>query len=149
MLKALTKCSVKGRKILFILQSLTIRWIGNYKTIFFRVMQVFDVSFLKMYQMIHSRLSGIASCDLNYRTVQIISLNVHLDIVLNQIICLINRVIPDLFRYNIHPGFSCKRTIHSRSNIGCHHSRFNRKCSTSTKWIYQDPVFIPRCQHNK
>ena len=96
--------------------------------------------------MIHSGFSCISSCDLNDRSIDIISLNVHIDIVLNQIICLVDHVIPHLLRDQVRPLFCREGTIHSRRDICSHHCSFYRKCSTSAERIYEYTVFLPWCQ---
>ena len=102
-----------------------------------------------MYKISNTCIFSIPSGDLNHITIKIISLNISLNISINHIISLCYSLIPFLFRDNSRPALRCKITIKPGGYIRCNHSCFNRKCSTSAKWINQYPVFIPGSQLNK
>ena len=133
----------------FFLQSFSIWWITYDKSIFFRMRQFRQRTLLKMDQMIHTCFSCILSGCFDNISINIISLNICLDLIIYQIICLINGSIPVFTSHKVCPFFCRKGTIHTRCNIGCHHGCLDRKCAASAERIYQDPVFMPGSQHQK
>ena len=124
-------------------QSLAIGRIADQKAIFLRVTQLAQWTLLKMDQMLHARVSGILSGRFDNLSVNIISLNICLDIVVYQIVCLIDRLVPPLPLQQIRPFFCSKRAIHPRSYICGNHSRFNWKCAAPAERVHQYSVFLP------
>ena len=98
--------------------------------------QCTDRSLLEMDQMIHTCILCILSCHPHNIPINIISLDIRLNLIIDQIIRLINGLIPEFLINQICPALSRKRTIHSRCNICCHHCCLNWKCSTSAKRIH-------------
>ena len=99
--------------------------------------------------LVHTGFSGILHRTFHNAAVKIISLNVHLHIPQDCILCLGDCLIPHLLWHNILPVLCGKFPVHTRCNIRTDHSCLNWKCSTSTKRINQNTIFIPRGQHNK
>ena len=99
--------------------------------------------------MIDTRLSRITSRDLDHRSVYIVSLDINFDIIVNQFIRFIYRLIPELLRDQVRPFFCRKGTIHPRCDIRCDHCCFYRKCTTSAERIHQNSVLVPWSQHDQ
>ena len=102
-----------------------------------------------MDQMLYACFSRILSGRFYNFPINIISLNIHFNIIVNQAIRLIHRLVPEFSRNQVCPLLRRERAIHPRCDIGSDHRRLNWKCPTSTEWIYKNPVFFPRCQQNQ
>ena len=99
---------------------------------------------LQVDQMFHPRIHGILTGIFYNIPIDIITLNIHIDIVAYQIIGFGNRLIPVFHRQNIFPRFRSELTIHPRCNIGSDHCGFNREGSAAAERVHQNPVSVPR-----
>ena len=103
--KALSDLPVKCRKFCFFFQTLSIRRIGDDKTILFRMMQFANRSLLEMDQFFHSGSSRIFSCTVHHCRIDIVSLNVCLDFQIDLLLCFFHRIVPVFLRDQMQPGF--------------------------------------------
>ena len=111
--------------------------------------EILYISLLKMDMFIHSCCSGILHRTLHHLIIQIISLNIHLHIMVDHIICFIDCIVPHLLVADLRPLRSQKVSVNSRCNPCSDHSCLDRKCSASTEWVNQYTILIPWCKHDQ
>ena len=91
----------------------------------------------------------IGSGNRHHFIINIISLDIGFQAIINLFPGLFQRILPVFRSYDMFPLLRCKAPVHTRCYIRCHHRRFNRYRSTATERIYQYSISFPRSQHNQ
>ena len=137
---SLCEFTIYLRKSFFILYSLSIRRVRNYKSILFRVAKLAYRPALEVNKMLYIRFFGILTCNSYHLLVNIVTLDVCFNLQIKIIISFCHRIIPAFLWNKVSPLLCCKVSVHARSHIGCHHCRFYWKGSASAERINQYSV---------
>ena len=99
--------------------------------------------------MINSRFFCILTANCDTGVVYVISLNVRVDIINDQIIGFIPGIIPELTWKQMLPFLCREFPVHARSNVRSHHRRLYGKSPAPAERIDQYAVTFPRCEHDQ
>ena len=104
---------------------------------------------LEMDQFVHACCLRVRSRCTDDVPVNVVALDIRLDRKIHKIVRLVHRIIPAFSRDQMFPVLGEEFPVHARRHIRCDHRRLDREGSASAERIHEDPVALPRSQHDE